>query len=80
MHCLCKIKGYRLAEKPGDTESSLVARTFLGPLLVDVSPFVYIYADVSEDKCSRNCKHMVLPRNSLMCENRKRLKNYFRVI
>ena len=52
MHCLSKIKGCRLAEKPGDKGSRLRARTRLGSLVVDVSPFVYIYADVSEDKCS----------------------------
>ena len=75
MHCLSKIKGCRLAEKPGDKESGLGARTRLGPLLVEASPFVDIYADVSEDKCSRNCKSVLLPRNSLMCENRKRLRN-----
>lgn len=66
MYFLRKIEGHKLAEKPGDKKSSLGSRTCLGPLWVDVSPFVYIYDDVSEDKCNRNSKHMLLPRNSLM--------------
>lgn len=71
MYCLRKIKWCRLAEK----ESSLGAGTHLEPLQVDVSPFVYIYADVSEDKCNTNCTHILLPRNSLMWE--KKIKKLF---
>lgn len=74
MYFLRKIKGYRLAEKPGDKGSSLGSRT---PLCVDVSPFVYIYDNVSEDKCNRNSKHMLLPRNLLMWENRRKIKKLF---
>lgn len=66
-----------MAEKPGDKGSSLGSRTRLEPLWVDVSPFVYIYDNVSEDKCNRNSKHMLLPRKLLMWENRRKIKKLF---
>lgn len=73
MNALSKIKGCRLAEKPRNEPGQRGG----GALLIDASSFVGIYADISEDKCSRNRKLMLLPRNSPVCENRKRLRNYF---
>ena len=43
MCCLRKIKGCRLTEKPGDKEVQFRSQDTFGTLLVDMSPFVYMY-------------------------------------
>ena len=43
MCCLRKIKGCRLAEKPGNKEVQFRSQNAYGTLLVDRSPFVYMY-------------------------------------